>query len=853
MKKNNFNRTLKKRKILYGGAGFSQFKFMTWNIYNPIFTNIDHVKKIEESILNIKPDILCVQETALSNIDNYNTLSVHFKHEKGSTLWNPEKFNLFAAYYSNIFSYKKNNNQQKINNIINNNIDDIKTIEKCLTKIDLSKIPDINCDYDNRPIIITILQDKKTNTYLIVINIWLEHEKQYEFSRYYINYDNFEKFIEKSINLIQDQHKELADNCKIIVSGDMNEFYSNEKKKVFTKFNLKLTNSDDDEQTCCYNSKNILQDLQNNNNKSYKVNFKSDLIYTNIDNYISNVEKNYLSDHLPVICYFNYDNNYGYDFDGVVHTCVKKPIGNFPEGYNNRHPIDNMINIFNNYKEECIFSKVIDDMKKNHTNGNIFIISANSEKWRDDIFKLLTNNNINITIDQIKMDQYLKIYALKKYKIIQFIDDSWSHIKTILNDKDHLIKLQHLYFAIPEHKDFYLIDLKKNIIENQDYILKFITDKAAAEKAAAEKAKAKAEVAKAEAEKAAVETAAKEKAALPYYKQEYENGNENIIIGNFIENGKKKTFKEVFEKMSKDRDFCKYFNDKLGINKFKVFFWECPELNKNSINQPYKHTILNAGELLPKETANSLEFETYNSKFKNCNKINEIAVFSNLNNDASLITPCDTYSFEDKNKFKNIAHFVRAEDIDEVQKNLWQKVATLLLDEIENKNKTIYLNTDGRGVPWLHVRFDKTNKYYNDHRLIANNKKKEFQSPIEPAAAEPPAAEPPAAEPAAAKPAPAAEPAAAKPAPAAAEPPPAAEPAVAEPPPAAEPAAGTEAPGAVLAKPAQPPPAAHYDSNTSDNFVSNILNTDIDFTNSSNVGLYMALMGLGTAVTFLIL
>jgi len=43
------------------------------------------------------------------------------------------------------------------------------------------------------------------------------------------------------------------------------------------------------------------------------------------------------------------------------------------------------------------------------------------------------------------------------------------------------------------------------------------------------------------------------------------------------------------------------------------------------------------------------------------------------------------------------------------------------------------------------------------------------------------------------------------------------------------------------------------DSNTSDNVVSNILNTDIDFTNSSNVGLYMALMGLGTAVTFLIL
>lgn len=43
---------------------------------------------------------------------------------------------------------------------------------------------------------------------------------------------------------------------------------------------------------------------------------------------------------------------------------------------------------------------------------------------------------------------------------------------------------------------------------------------------------------------------------------------------------------------------------------------------------------------------------------------------------------------------------------------------------------------------------------------------------------------------------------------------------------------------------------------SADNVVSNILNTDItdiDITNSSNVGLYMALMGLGTAVTFLIL
>ena len=54
----------------------------------------------------------------------------------------------------------------------------------------------------------------------------------------------------------------------------------------------------------------------------------------------------------------------------------------------------------------------------------------------------------------------------------------------------------------------------------------------------------------------------------------------------------------------------------------------------------------------------------------------------------------------------------------------------------------------------------------------------------------------------------------------------------------------------------QPPPVAQSDSNNSNNFVSDILNTDItdiDITNSSNIGLYMVLMGLGTGITFLIL
>ena len=343
--------------------------------------------------------------------------------------------------------------------------------------------------------------------------------------------------------------------------------------------------------------------------------------------------------------------------------------------------------------------------------------------------------------------------------------------------------------------------------------------------------------------------------------------------------------------MATNKDFCKYFNDKLGINNFEVFFWECPGLNQSSINKTYKHTILNAKESLHRTSANSQAFEKNNPIFNNCNKINKIVSFRNIHKDALLITPCDNDSFNDKNKFKNIANFVKAKGIDEVQKNLWQEVAKLLLEEIKNEDKTIYLNTDGRGVPWLHVRFDETDKYYETHRDIANKIKEDFPSPIEPAspqapasppkqksvkeeleeaaaespaaAAEPPPPPPP---PSGTEP-PAAQAKAPQPPPAAPEPPPAApEPEKAAPeakvaaakvaaakPTAAKPPSGTEAPGAVLAEPAQPPPAAHYDSNTSDNFVSNILNTDIDITNTSNIGLYMALMGLGTAVTFLIL
>ncbi|EDX86630.1 hypothetical protein S7335_4335 [Synechococcus sp. PCC 7335] len=81
----------------------------------------------------------------------------------------------------------------------------------------------------------------------------------------------------------------------------------------------------------------------------------------------------------------------------------------------------------------------------------------------------------------------------------------------------------------------------------------------------------------------------------------------------------------------------------------------------------------------------------------------ETALFSNFSGDAQLLTPKPT------GDYGHIAAFCRTAEAS-LQHALWQRVGELCTEAIAEQ-KSVWCNTHGHGVPWLHVRFDSRLKY----------------------------------------------------------------------------------------------------------------------------------------------
>ena len=80
-----------------------------------------------------------------------------------------------------------------------------------------------------------------------------------------------------------------------------------------------------------------------------------------------------------------------------------------------------------------------------------------------------------------------------------------------------------------------------------------------------------------------------------------------------------------------------------------------------------------------------------------------IATFNNFSRDARLLAP------KPVGEFGHIGAFCRTASM-EMVRSLWQQVGEICLKAILEE-QTVWCNTHGHGVPWLHVRFDSRLKY----------------------------------------------------------------------------------------------------------------------------------------------
>lgn len=99
--------------------------------------------------------------------------------------------------------------------------------------------------------------------------------------------------------------------------------------------------------------------------------------------------------------------------------------------------------------------------------------------------------------------------------------------------------------------------------------------------------------------------------------------------------------------------------------------------------------------------ANPEAYQDYLQKLKSHELV---TTFPNLSGDALLVIPKAT------GNYGHIAAFCRLASVD-LQQALWKRVGEIAQNAIE-KEDSIWCNTHGHGVRWMHVRFDQVLKYF---------------------------------------------------------------------------------------------------------------------------------------------
>jgi hypothetical protein len=166
-------------------------------------------------------------------------------------------------------------------------------------------------------------------------------------------------------------------------------------------------------------------------------------------------------------------------------------------------------------------------------------------------------------------------------------------------------------------------------------------------------------------------------------------------------------WKDVLHLWQHDKAWTTQFCDTLSKVQYPDFFWEATPLKqgKQRLDAPFECVLLDAQGQLASQAPNSSQFA---SKFDACNS--GVAVFSNLGGDATLVVPCPNQ--DNNGYYQTLATFLRKSSREQ-QLSVWMRTAEAIVSQLSKQPKTsLWVSTDGKGVPWLHVRLDTTPKYF---------------------------------------------------------------------------------------------------------------------------------------------
>lgn len=154
--------------------------------------------------------------------------------------------------------------------------------------------------------------------------------------------------------------------------------------------------------------------------------------------------------------------------------------------------------------------------------------------------------------------------------------------------------------------------------------------------------------------------------------------------------------------------FSAFFNNVLSQNGGAVFFLQCAPMARASLcDDLFRFVLTKAPARLAARVASS---DRYAGHFS-ASPSSDIVAFPNLDNTALLISPRKRDDMS-SNHYLMLANFVRGAP-QQQHAALWQCVAQQVRRAHRNGWGVVWVNTHGADVPWLHVRVDKTPKYYS--------------------------------------------------------------------------------------------------------------------------------------------
>jgi hypothetical protein len=174
---------------------------------------------------------------------------------------------------------------------------------------------------------------------------------------------------------------------------------------------------------------------------------------------------------------------------------------------------------------------------------------------------------------------------------------------------------------------------------------------------------------------------------------------DRILKTSLMVEGRPLSYAEFIDALHSDGRFRQWFSRHLADVPFESFRWETPVLTPSTLEKPLEFVLINA-PLLSERTVDAQTFAPY------FNTDESVVVFKSLGGDATLIVPTPHSEHE---HYNHLATFLRHAPDDQIDA-LWQTVAKTLSNCCVSQ--PLWLNTEGSGVAWLHVRIDSRPKYY---------------------------------------------------------------------------------------------------------------------------------------------